>query len=92
MAGTGTATIDFGATPIDGQTFTVTDAAIGSGNYVEAFVMHGDSTADNDSTAHEMAAASWRLSAKPAAGSFELIIHNLFWLCTGQFKIRYAWS
>ncbi len=92
MPGTGTATIDFGATPTDGATFTVTDASISSTSYVEAYIQHGDSTADNTVDDHEIAAASLRLSAFPATGNFSLAAHCLFGAVTGQMKIRYAWS
>jgi len=92
MPGASTTTVDFGATPVDGAAFTVTDANITATSYVEAYVQHVDTTADNGVDEHETAAASFRLSAKPAAGSFELAIHCLFGAVTGQFKIRYAWS
>lgn len=90
-AGQGVATIDFGATPVDGGTFTITDAAITSSMYVEAFVQHGDTTTDNDADAHSMAAASFRLSTIPGTGSFTLEVALLFWMVTGTFKIRYAY-
>lgn len=91
MAGTGTATIDFGATPVAESSFTITDAAIGPTNYVEAFVMI-DSTADNTVVDHQHAAASWKLACLPATGSFTLYVTNLMDLCTGTFKIRYAYA
>lgn len=92
MAGQNTATIDFGATPVDGGTFTITDAAILATHYVEAFVQHSDTTADNDANDHSVAAASFRLSCLPAAGSFTLEVILLFGMVTGQFKIRYVYN
>lgn len=64
MAGTGTATVDFGATPLAEASVSVTDAGVTSSAYVEAFVMI-DSTGDNDTDAHKHAAASWKLACEP---------------------------
>ena len=91
MAGKGTATIDFGSSPVAELTVTVTDAAITSSSYVEAFVMI-DSTADNDLDAHRHAAASWKLVCLAGDGSFELNICCLVDMCFGTFKIRYAYA
>lgn len=90
MAGIGTTTIDFGATPVANGTFTITDAGVSSTNYVEAFAM-GDSTVDNDLDAHKHAAASWKLLCTPASGSFTLDVTCLIDLCYGTFKIRYVY-
>jgi hypothetical protein len=89
--GTGTATIDFGTTPVSEKQFTVTDALIAGTNYVEAFVMV-DSTADNNVDAHRHAAASWQLSCLAGTGSFTLDVTCLIDLCVGTFKIRYAYA
>ena len=89
--GTGTATIDFGATPVNEVVITVTDAAILATNYVEAFVMI-DSTADNTVDDHRHASASWKLACLPANGSFDLYVDCLADLCFGTFKIRYAYA
>lgn len=91
MAGNGIATIDFGATPLEESSFTVTDGAITSTMAVEAFVMV-DSTVDNDVESHRHAAASWKLAALPATGSFTLYITCLIDMCHGTFKIRYAYA
>jgi hypothetical protein len=90
-SGKGTATIDFGATPVADKQFTITDAAIADTNYVEAFVMV-DSTADNDVESHRHAAASWKLGALSNNGGFTLDISCLMDLCFGTFKIRYAYA
>ena len=84
-----TATIDFGSTPINEAQFTVTDANVTATSYVHAYLM-ADSTADNDVDAHLHAAASWKLSALPAAGSFTLYVYALEGLCFGTFKVRYS--
>lgn len=91
MAGKGQAVIDFGSTPVAEKTFTVTDAAISTTSYVEAFVMI-DSTADNTVDDHRHAAASWQLTALPGTGSFELDVTSLIDLCHGTFNIRYAYA
>ena len=89
--GTGTATIDFGATPVSEAVITVTDAALLATNYVEAFVMI-DTTGDNTANDHRHAATSWKLSCLPANGSFDLYIDCLVDLCHGTFKIRYVYA
>lgn len=85
----GTATIDFGATPVNEASFTVTDAAVSATSYVLPFVMV-DTTADNDTDAHMHAAASLKLTALPAAGSFTLYAYAQEGLCFGTFKVRYS--
>jgi hypothetical protein len=91
MPGQSSATINFGITPVDGGTFTITDASISPTSVVEAFIQHGDTTSDNNTDDHSMAAASFRLSAAPGSGNFTLEVILLFWQVTGTFKIRYAW-
>lgn len=91
MAGSATATIDFGSTPVEEKSFTITDGSITSTSYVEAFVM-GDTTVDNDLDAHKHAAASWKLICTPGSGSFTLDITCLMDLCHGTFKIRYVYA
>jgi hypothetical protein len=89
--GKGTATIDFGSTPVSGAVITVTDAAILSTNYVEAFVQI-EATGDNTNEDHHHAAVSWKLSCLAANGSFDLYVDCLADLCYGTFKIRYAFA
>lgn len=91
MAGSATATVDLGSALNNSFNVTITDANVTATSYVEAFVMV-DSTVDNDTDAHKHAAASWKLSTLPAAGSFTLYIDGLIDLCWGTFKIRYAWA
>lgn len=92
----GTATLAFGSTPavsasklVNGQT------SIGSGSHVEAFVMHGDSTADNDTDAHEMMRAFGFISCKVTVPGDEFeILCNLQdgMLAQGDFSIRWVWN
>ena len=91
MAGAGTTTVDFGTTPVDYKSFTITDAAITGTSYVEAFFMV-DSTTNNTVDDHKRAAVFCRLVCLPASGSFTLEIYSLMGLMTGQFKVRYAYA
>jgi hypothetical protein len=86
-----TATIDFGSTPVNESVITVTDAAISSTDYVDAFIMI-DFTVDNNVDDHRHAAASWKLSCLPSNGSFDLYVDCLVDLCYGTFKIRYTFG
>ena len=58
MGAVGTATLDFGATPAEETTVTVAgQAGFVATSAVEAWVQHGDSTADNGVDEHEEMAA-----------------------------------
>ena len=95
MAATkGTDEIDFGSDPTDTATMTVTTGVSGlvAGSYIEAFIMHGDSTANNTADDHEYFATIARLSCKyVSATSFELKIH-VEGLITGLVKFRWVAS
>lgn len=91
MAGTGIAVVDFGVIPVDSGTFTISDSGVAADSFVECFMMQ-DTTADNSATEHQTGASSFRLSALPAAGSFQLDICCLFGLCTGEFSVRYVYT
>jgi hypothetical protein len=84
----GTATVDFGSTPVNEASFTITDAAVNASSYVMPFVMV-DSTADNNADAHRHAAAAFKLTVLPGSGSFTLYAYAQEDLCFGTFKIRY---
>ena len=86
-----TATIDFGTSPVDEASFTVTNASITSSSYINVFVM-GDSTVDNDAEAHQHAGASWKFATTPGTGSFTVYITSTVDLCWGTFKIRYSYA
>lgn len=87
----GTATIDFGSSPVAEKSFTITDAGISTSSYINVYVM-GDTTADNDLDAHLHAGASWKMVPVPGTGSFTLYITSLIDMCWGTFKIRYSYS
>lgn len=89
---TATATVDFGATPVDSATFNFTDAALISKTYVEAFVMRDDTTGDNDADAHQQLGARAKFTAGTPDGSGNINIEAeiLVGFVTGQFKLRYA--
>lgn len=91
MAGKSSTTIDFGSTPVSEASFTITDANITATTVVEPFVLV-DSTIDNDQDSHRHAAASWKLAALPATGSFTLYITCLLDMCNGTFKVQYAYA
>lgn len=93
---TGTAILAFGASPVDNGTFTITDAGVSAASFVEAFFQGNDSTVGaqaNDTVAHEMAAACFANSACiPTAGQFDVVLHTMIGLVTGDLKIRYVYS
>lgn len=91
MAAQGTATINFGVTPVGSKTFTIADAALSGLTYAEAFFMGTDSTADNDAASHKQAGALLRATCDAPSGSnMDVTIESLFGLVTGQFKLRYV--
>jgi hypothetical protein len=91
---TGTGTIDFGATPSEEATVTITgQTGLISTTHIEAFFQHGDSTADNGVDEHEEAAAVCPLACKwTVDGSFEVKAIPISGLGIGTFKFHYAWS
>ena len=90
MAGQADVTVDFGSSFVTEKEFTVTDANITTASVIECFVQ-GDSTVDNDTNAHVYAARSLRFCATPASGSFTLNVSCHIGMCSGTFKIRYAY-
>ena len=91
-AGRNVTTVDFGATPIEEMSFTVTDANITSAMIIEAFISGGDSTADNDAASHLHAAASFKMATSAGTGLFTLQMYSTIDLPHGTFKIQYAYS
>ena len=83
--------MDFGSTPVDFKSFSITEANVSSTSYVEAFFMT-DSTVDNTVDDHKRAAVFCRQVCLPGTGSFTLEIYSLMGLMTGQFKVRYAYA
>lgn len=96
MGAQGTSTVAFGATPTDRATKTITgQAAIIAGSHVEAFIMHGDSTADNDVDAHEMAKSLLDVSCKVVTpgDSFEALFQCIDgMLLQGDLGFRWVWN
>lgn len=94
MGAQGTATIDFTSTPSEEATVVVSgQAGFVSTSLVEAFFMHGDSTADNGVDEHEEAAALCPLSCKwTVDGSFEIKAMPIAMLGIGTFKVHWVWS
>lgn len=86
--------IDFGSTPVDEGSVTVTGQTnILTTSTVDAVIM-AKSTSDNTVTDAEFAAVSIRLSpAIPTAGvGFVIKAFCLIGLVSGKFKINYRWS
>jgi hypothetical protein len=90
----GTGIIDFGSTPSEEATLTITgQAGLVSTTHIEAWFQHGDSTADNGVTEHEEAAAICPLACKwTVDGSFQVIAMPIAGLGIGTFKFHWAWS
>jgi hypothetical protein len=88
----GSATINWGATPLAEASFTVTDAAITTARRIQVFVDGSDTTGSNTAEDHQHAAASWQMTALAAAGSFTLKITNMLDLCSGSFVVRYVYT
>jgi len=92
---TGTATLDFGATPADEASVVVTgQAGIVSGSLVEAWFMQNDTTADNGADEHNEASAMCPLvcGAIVAGTGFTIFANTLGVLGIGQFKVKWAWN
>jgi hypothetical protein len=90
----GTATIDFGATPAEEATVTVSgQAGFVSTSAVEAWIQHGDSTVDNGVDEHEEFAALSPLACKwTVDGSFEIKAMPIAMLGIGTFKVHWVWN
>jgi hypothetical protein len=91
---TGTAVLDFGATPAESASVAVIgQAGIVAGSHVEAFFMR-ESTADNGVDEHEEAAAMCPLVCGSiiAGTGFTIIAHPIGALGTGAFNVRWVWS
>lgn len=91
MATTGTATLDFGASPVDTAEVTVSgQSGLSSGSYIEAFFM-SESTSDNTADEHEEASALCPLVCQYVnATSFKIIAHPIAILGVGTFSVRWV--
>lgn len=90
----GTATIDFTATPSEEATVTVSgQSGFVSTSAVEAWIQHGDTTADNGVDEHEEFAACCPLACKwTVDGSFEIKAMPIAMIGVGTFKVHWGWS
>lgn len=94
MAGTGTATIDFGSTPVEEATVLVNSGVSGltAASYIEAFFMK-ESTSDNSVDEHAEAAALCPLVCEyVSATSFNIIASPIAALGIGQFSARWVYT
>jgi hypothetical protein len=90
---TGTATLDFGATPAETATVVVTgQTAIVAGSQVEAYFML-DTTASNGLDEHEQAKAMCSLICGSIVAGVGFTIKGtvLLGFATGQFTVHWVW-
>jgi len=83
--------VDFGATPTDSASATVTDAGISAAS-VFLCQVSGGSTTDNDADAHAFLALDSAVWAVPGSGSAVVHIQTRDVTATGAFKVRYIYS
>lgn len=94
MATTGTATLDFGSTGTDVASVAVTgQTGILSGSLAEAWLSRG-TTADNDTEAHQMAAALMSITTGDIVAGTGFTIKAF---ChdselTGTFSVNWVWA
>jgi len=94
MGAQGTATLNFGATPIDEATIAVTgQAGIIAGSHVEAFFMRETATG-NGVEEHEAMAIYCPLTVGSiiAGTGFTIYATMLAGFATGQFAVRWVWN
>ena len=82
--------IDFGTTPTDDTSFTITNVSITPSSIINPFVIVGTTT-NNTTDDHRWAAISWRMSAEAQTGQFVLYVSCTSGLCTGQFNLQYSY-
>jgi hypothetical protein len=93
MPPTGTAVLDFGATPTDQASVAITSqTGIVAGSHVEAWFMR-ETTAGNGVDEHEEAAALCPLvCGNIVAGTgFTIVAHPIAALGLGQFTVHWGW-
>lgn len=94
VTGLGTAALDFGATPANEASVTVTgQTEITAECSAEAWFM-ARTTADNNADAHKQAAAFMRLvCSEPTPGAgFVITAYCLIGSATGEFTVDFTWS
>jgi hypothetical protein len=90
---TGTATLDFGATPTDAASVLVSSGLSGLSvaTHKEAFVQGDDATGDNDAAAHRELAAFGRFACEyVSATSMRIYCELVANLATGQFTLHWV--
>ncbi len=90
---TGTATLDFGAFPGSNEaSVAFSDATIGAGSKVEAFIMANDTTSDHTAADHRYAGQFFSLTAAPSAGVGGTIYARSIHKMQGTFAVRWVWA
>lgn len=89
---TGTATLDFGATPADEAVILVSGlSGLTVATHKEAFVQGDDSTVDNDANAHQFLGVSARFTCEyVSATEMSVRCDLIMGLATGQFTAHWA--
>lgn len=92
MATTGTATLDFGATPNDAATVLVTGlSGLTAGSHKEAFVQGDDTTADNTTGDHKFLSLSGRFNCEyVSATTMNVNCELIMGLATGLFTAHWV--
>jgi hypothetical protein len=94
MAGTGTATIDFGAHPGTNEaSVAVAVPAITAGAKVEAFIMADDTSADHTASDHQYVGLWLNLTCGAASAGVGFTLYGrASEKLTGEFSVRYVWT
>jgi len=94
MAGTGTATLDFGASPGSNEAESaVAVPAITAGAKCEAWIMADDTSADHTASDHRYVGLWLALTCgTPSAGVGFTIYGRASEKLTGTFTVRYVWA
>jgi hypothetical protein len=91
--GQGFVELDFGAFPGSNEASEAfTDATIGAGSKVEAYIMADDTTTDHTASDHRYAGLFINLTAAPIASTGGTIYGRSTEKLQGTFKIRYVWA
>lgn len=79
--------------PTEEASKTVTTSGLSPTSYIEAWIQHGDTTADNGVDEHEELAINGPFPCKYlSATTFEVKMHIKNALALGIFKFRFTWS
>lgn len=94
MATQGTATIDFGSTPVDEDSFDIADATLSGLTYAEAWFMRDTTVGlggeENNEDAHEQIASRARTACSISGTTLTVYVEILVGFVTGKFKLRYV--